>query len=65
LIGIWDHENQDLQEENQVQDEGEDRYLIFGKLYFAVASFLNNSVLLAYPALSGIELPLWVPGRQA
>ena len=30
--------------------------IIFGKLYFAVTSFLNNSLILADPTLSGIVL---------
>jgi hypothetical protein len=30
--------------------------IVFGKLFFAVAPFLNNSQLLADPALSGIVL---------
>jgi hypothetical protein len=56
LIGIWAHENQNLQEEDQVQDEGEDRYLIFGKIKLAVAPFLINSTEIAGSTLSGIVL---------
>jgi len=29
-------------------------YLVFGKLFFAVALFLNNSLTLADPTISGI-----------
>jgi hypothetical protein len=36
-----------------VQDEGEDRYLIFGNLYSVVASFSSNSYEMPGTALSG------------
>lgn len=41
------------QVEDQVQDEGENRHLVFGYLYLAVAPFLNYSLLLVDPTLSG------------
>jgi hypothetical protein len=47
-----------MQEEDQVQDEGEDRYLIFGNLYLAVAPFLNNSNKINGSILSGRTEPL-------
>jgi hypothetical protein len=41
-----------------VQDEEEDRYLIFGYLQFEVAPFLINSLWLASTTLSGRTEPL-------
>ena len=41
------------QEEDQVQGEKEDRYLIFGKLFFAVAPFLASYIEIGRSIFTG------------
>ncbi len=44
------------QEEDQVLDEGEDRYLIFGNLELPVTPFLRDSMEISKSTISGLML---------